>query len=377
MEIIKQLLKSCCSVCCCCCDYSESYILINGRRYAIKELLGEGSLSFIYLVQQIGNSNTSSGFILGNSSDLYALKRIRCPFGNIESISHAMKEVDNYKRFQSPYIISLVDSQVRQEKDGSKTVCILLPFYPLGSLQDSINRNILKETFLSESECIRIMIGITRGLRCLHDPNSRDNVGDDETERDSVSMSYSDEAAFLLDDTPLELDVLSSRNTISTNSYAHRDIKPSNILFSSDGLPVISDLGLCSKSEVTLTSKLQLNELQEWVSTHCTLSYTAPELLNLKLNHTIDYKVDIWSLGCTCYAMLFGISPFEREEQLNGASLNYAIGIGKFSFPKQKRYSEGLINMIESCIQINPAVRPTTNELLATLQDLQTSSLPS
>lgn len=374
METVRGILKSCCYFCCCCYDFSESYISLNGRRYTIKKLLGEGSLSFIYLVQQLGNTTSSGGIAIGNAPELYALKRIRCPFGNIESMICAMKEVDNYKRFQSPYIISLIDSQVVQEKDGSKTVCILLPFFPLGSLQDTINRNLLVGTFISENECIRIMIGISRGLRCLHDPSARETTTTDaETVQETVSLSYSDEAAFLLDDTPLELDILSSQNTINTKSYVHRDVKPANILFSSDGLPVLSDLGSCSKSEITVSTRHQLNELKEWVTDNCTLPYTAPELLNIRLNSLIDCKADIWSLGCTCYAMLFGISPFEREVQISGASLTYAIGSGKYSFPEQNRYSEGFINMIKSCILVDPAARPDINELLTTLQDLQTS----
>lgn len=343
---------------------------INGRRYSIKKLLGEGSFSFIYLVQLVGAVASGSG--LGGAG-WYALKRIRCPFGNIESISGALKEVDNYKRFQSPYIVPLVDSQVAQESDGSKTVFVLLPYFPLGSLQDSTSRNLLNGTFISESECVRIMIGIARGLRCLHDPSARSQESLLPQEQDAVSMSYSDEAAFLLEDTPLELDVLSSAHTSSSASYAHRDIKPTNILFSSDGLPVISDLGSCSKADLTVSTRVQLNELQEWVSDHCTLQYTAPELLDLTLNSSIGTKVDIWSLGCTCYFMLFGLSPFEREEQVSGASLNYAICAGKFTFPQQHRYSARLIHLIESCLQVDPAARPDINELLTGLQELQVS----
>ncbi|CAR31012.1 hypothetical protein ZYGR_0P03180 [Zygosaccharomyces rouxii] len=369
MDSFRQLLKFICGTCCCCCDYSESYLSINGRRYSIKKLLGESNFSFIYLVQQIGSVTASST----PRTNLYALKRIRCPFGNIESISGAMKEVDNYKRFQSPYIIHLVDSQVAQQRDGSKTVYILLPYFPLGSLQDSTSRNLLNGTFISEAECIRIVIGIARGLRCLHDPSARSQDAEQQQEHDAVSMSYSDEAAFLLEDTPLELDILSSANTINSNFYAHRDIKPSNILFSSDGLPVISNLGSCSKADLSINTGMQLTELQAWVSDHCTVAYTAPELLHITLNRSVDTKVDIWSLGCTCYFMLFGISPFEREEQISGASLKYAIGTGNFSFPSQDRYSEGLLKLITKCLQVNPAARPDINELLTLLQELQES----
>ncbi|QLL31016.1 hypothetical protein HG536_0A08310 [Torulaspora globosa] len=375
METIREIVKSCCNLCCCCCTYSESYVSLNGRRYNIKRLLGESSLSFVYLVQQSGGTSSGGAISLGPVRELYALKRIRCPFGNVESISNAMREVENYRRFQSPYIIALIDSQVAQEKDGSKTVSILLPFFPLGSLQDSIDRNLLKSTFISESECLRIMMGIARGLRCLHDPAAREQTGSDaETAQDTVSMSYSEEAALLLDDTPLELDILSSQNTVATKSYIHRDIRPSNILFSAEGLPIISDLGSCCKADIKVTTRHQLSELQEWVTDNCAMPYTAPELLNITLNSSVSCRADIWSLGCTCYTMLFGISPFERELQVSGVSLVYAACNAKFSFPQQTRYSDGLIQMIKSCIQVDPAARPDINELLSTLQDLQTSS---
>lgn len=372
MEALREVVKTLCGLCCCCCRVTDSYVSINGRRYTIRKLLGEGTLSFVYLVQRLGNTGAVGSISLGNAPELYALKRIRCPFGNIESISAAMKEVDNYKRFQSPYIITLVDSQVVQERDGSKTVCILLPYFPLGSLQDMMNRNLLQGTYVSESECIRIMVGISRGLRCLHDPSARE-ASDAETTQDSVSLSYSDEAAFLLEDTPLELDILSSHNTVNTRSYVHRNIKPANVLFSPEGLPVVSDLRSCCKAEITVSTRHQVNELQDWVAAHCSVPYTAPELLNVRLNTVIDCKADIWSIGCTCYAMLFGMSPFERELQVSGASLTYAIGIGKYSLPQQTRYSESLIAVIQSCLQVDPSARPDINELLDTLQDLQTS----
>ena len=64
-------------------------------------------------------------------------------------------------------------------------------------------------------------------------------------------MTYSDETAFLLEDTPLEMDMLSSSLGASI-AYAHRDITPSNILFSSDGLPVIGDLGSCSQADIII-----------------------------------------------------------------------------------------------------------------------------
>ncbi|CAI4052523.1 hypothetical protein N7582_005478 [Saccharomyces uvarum] len=351
---------------CCCRGFSDTTIRVNDKRYKIQRLLGEGGLSFVYLVQLLKGSLIMENGVA--APELYALKKIICP--NVESISNGMREIENYKRFQSPYVIQSIDSQVMQEKDGSKSIYIILPFYTLGSLQDSINRRLLEGTFISEAECVRIMLGVIRGLLCLHDPASRQDNTNSRTTVDTVSMTYSDETAFLLEDTPLEMDMLSS-NLGASIAYAHRDITPSNILFSSDGLPVIGDLGSCSQADITIGNRNQLRELQEWVNDNCTLPYTAPELLGLKLNQTLDCKVDIWSLGCTFYTLMFGISPFEREEQIHGASITYAINTGKYSFPRNSRFSEGLLSVIKKCIQVDPVQRPTTSQLLNILQDLE------
>lgn len=352
---------------CCCRGFSDATIRVNDKRYRIQRLLGEGGMSFVYLVRLSKNSLIIDNGIA--TPELYALKKIICP--SVEGISNGMREIENYKRFQSPYVIKSIDSQVMQEKDGSKTIYIVLPYYSLGSLQDSINRRLLEGTFVSEAECVRIMLGVTRGLLCLHGPASRQDNATSRVNVDAVSMTYSDETAMLLEDTPLEMDMLSS-NSAGSIAYAHRDITPSNILFSSDGLPVIGDLGSCSQADITIENRHQLSELQEWVNDNCTLPYTPPELLNLKLNQVLSSKVDIWSLGCTFYTLMFGISPFEREEQIHGASLTYAINTGKYSFPRNSRFSEGLLSVIKKCIQVDPIQRPTTSQLLNLLQDLDT-----
>lgn len=49
-------------------------------------LLGEGGFSYVYLVQDT------------TTSELFALKKIRCPFGE-ESVSQALKEVEAYTLF--------------------------------------------------------------------------------------------------------------------------------------------------------------------------------------------------------------------------------------------------------------------------------------
>ncbi|KAL3230818.1 Serine/threonine-protein kinase ENV7 [Nakaseomyces bracarensis] len=406
MQVVQWLSKPLSILCCGLCpDYSDTYVLVNARKYAVIRLLRDDGLKFLYLVRMEDGAPFRAGSAVGSGDEacdgLYTLKQIRCPIGNIDSVADSMREIDNYRRFQSPYVVSSVDSQVVQELDGSKTVYVVFPYYPLGSLQDSIDDRLLDGTYVSESECVRIMCGIARGLLCLHDSSSvrrnkntgdndidsevninssgnyRDSgnsivIGDSFTDRDTNSMTFSDEAAALLqnDNHILEMDSISSNISVSPVSYSHRNLTPSNIIFSANGLPIIGELGSCAKADVSIETRKHLNQYKEWVEDNFN-TYMAPEFLSLKIGSKLDSKVDVWSLGCICYTLLFSINPFDREEQLYGASIRYAISTGKYTLPEQSRYSQNLINIIQSCLQVEPSDRPSVSIILNNLQELQ------
>lgn len=409
MQVVQWLSKPLSLLCCGLCpDYSDTYVLVNARKYAVIRLLRENGLKFLYLARLEDGLpfNNSTGTGRSGSPDgddgydgLNTLKRIRCPIGNIDSVADCMREIDNYRRFQSPYVVSSVDSQVVQELDGTKTFYVVFPYYPLGSLQDSIDDRLLDGTFISESECVRIMCGIARGLLCLHDSHSvrrantsidnanrnnnssnyRDSIMSDNTVisgdslpgRDAPLMSHNDEETSLLqEDRLLEMDSISSNVSATAVSYSHRNLTPSNIIFSANGLPIIGELGSCAKADQTIATRKQLNQYKEWVEDNFN-NFMAPEFLNLKIGSKLDTKVDVWSLGCICYTLLFSINPFEREEQLYGASIRYAISTGKYTFPEQSRYSQNLISIIQSCLQVEPADRPSVSIVLNNLQELQ------
>lgn len=121
-------------------------------------LLLQGGFSYVYLVQDT------------STSELLALKKIRCPFGQ-ESVAHAMKEVEAYKLFtSSQHIIHSVDYAIASERNdpGSKTVYVLLPYYQRGNLQDMINANLVNLTKFPEKRLLELFLGVCRGLRDMH-----------------------------------------------------------------------------------------------------------------------------------------------------------------------------------------------------------------
>ncbi|EGV65745.1 Serine/threonine-protein kinase env7 [Yamadazyma tenuis] len=339
-------------------DLSSPYLIINNERYKIIRLLGEGGFSYVYLVSHKSHNNS-----------LYALKRIRCPYGsNDEAYKNAMKEIRNHHRFtyaKTPYIIQSIDEAVVQEKDGSRTICILLPYFEK-SLQDIINYKVLNNETMNEEEILRIFVGICRGLQVMHKYKKVTRAANGDTRSTTQSE---DEADLLLPEVSDDEEGLSSSGAglemEEMIPFAHRDIKPANVMLSAEGLPVLVDLGSCSRARLTVKNRQQALTLTDFASEHCTLPYRAPELIDVETNAEITEKTDIWSLGCLLYSCCFGFSPFEKMEIEQGANLTVAISNGRYSIPENTHdYSPDLIKMIESCLVLDSKARPSVDELL-------------
>lgn len=89
----------------------------------------------------------------------------------------------------------------------------------------------------------------------------------------------------------------------------HRDIKPSNVLLSSSGETFVIDLGQASLIDVRTTQLGHPSRLDG------TLLYMSPEQTG-RMNRTVDYRSDLYSLGATLFHLLTGHPPFVSNDPL-------------------------------------------------------------
>ena len=87
----------------------------------------------------------------------------------------------------------------------------------------------------------------------------------------------------------------------------HRDIKPDNLLLNADQVLKIVDFGV---SEIFTKDDDRLK------SSNGSPAFTSPELLQVGMNNVSGRAADIWAMGVTLYALVYGILPFHNPNVL-------------------------------------------------------------
>jgi len=89
------------------------------------------------------------------------------------------------------------------------------------------------------------------------------------------------------------------------NGVVHQDIKPKNILFTSDGIPKLTDWGLVK----VLLETSSTTEVFEG-----TIFCAAPEQLDPERFGKVDWRTDIYTFGVVLYWMLAGKPPYRAKD---------------------------------------------------------------
>lgn len=135
----------------------------------------------------------------------------------------------------------------------------------------------------------------------------------------------------------------------------HRDLKAGNILLNELGEVKIADYGVSAKNDRKNQTRNTFIGTPYWMS---------PDIIKCEADKDLwyDYKIDIWSLGITC------IELAEKEPPNNTISpYRVLTKILKADSPRLKhefKWSPEFIDFVDKCLQKNPDLRPTANELL-------------
>ncbi|XP_030944025.1 serine/threonine-protein kinase BSK1 [Quercus lobata] len=139
----------------------------------------------------------------------------------------------------------------------------------------------------------------------------------------------------------------------------YHDLNPYRVLFDEDGDPRLSCFGLMKNS-------------RDGKSYSTNLAYTPPEYLR---NGRVTPESVIYSFGTVLLDLLSGkhIPPSHALDMIRGKNIILLMDShleGKFSTEEATL----VVNLASQCLQYEPRERPNTNDLVATLAQLQTKT---
>ena len=244
----------------------------------------------------------------------YALKKMNIL--NDKQFQSIKREISIWKELQSNNIVSLLDFQKNQD-----CILILMELCTEGSLLDYINNY---KGNIPENEALKIIYNISLGLQSMHSKN-----------------------------------------------ICHRDIKIENILKFGNTWK-ICDFGSASREvynpQINKENKKYFFEIFE---KNTTFMYRPPEMIDEYCNYIVDTKVDIWSLGCILYTILFKCHPFQDAQKLTIIKADYYI-------PKESsNYSIKILDLIMYMLTPNPSLRPNINQILNILTNYKNMNIES
>ncbi|XP_039228843.1 AP2-associated protein kinase 1 isoform X4 [Drosophila yakuba] len=258
----------------------------------VEDVLAEGGFAMVFLAR--GNGGGSS------SATKYALKRMYV--NNEHDLNVAKREIQIASNLSGhKNIIGYVDSSITPTGNGVCEVLLLMPY------------------------CKHHMLAMM---------NARLHVGFTEPE---VLNIFCDIAEAV------------SRLHYCQTPIIHRDLKVENILQTDVGNFVLCDFG--SATAKTLNPQQHgVTAVQEEIQKYTTLSYRAPEMIDLYGGKSITTKADIWALGCMLYKLCFFSLPFGES--------TLAIQNGQFSIPDSSKYSKGMHQLIKYMLETDMEKRP-------------------
>jgi histidine kinase len=104
-------------------------------------------------------------------------------------------------------------------------------------------------------------------------------------------------------------DVADALEHVHLRRIIHKDINPNNIVIDANGRAKLIDFDIATHLPREIQGFRAPNQLAG------TIAYISPEQTG-RMNRTIDYRTDLYSLGATLYQMLTGTVPFQSDDPI-------------------------------------------------------------
>ncbi|XP_057176287.1 AP2-associated protein kinase 1 isoform X2 [Triplophysa rosa] len=262
---------------------------VGRHQVTVEETLAEGGFAIVFLVRtNQGVRCALKRMYVNNEHDLQVCQR------EIQ----IMRDLNGHKN-----IVGFLDSSITAVGGGDVwEVFILMDFCRGGQVVNLMNQRL--QTGFSEQEALQIFCDTCEAVARLHQYKA---------------------------------------------PIIHRDLKVENILLHDRGHYVLCDFG-------SATMKFQnpqtegVTVVEDEIKKYTTLSYRAPEMVNLYNGKLITTKADIWALGCLLYKLCFFTLPFGESQ--------VAICDGSFTIPDNSRYSQDMHRLIRYMLEPDPDKRP-------------------
>ncbi|KAL8150609.1 hypothetical protein V2J09_020417 [Rumex salicifolius] len=303
-------------------------VWIHNNRFKILRQLGEVPSAHAYLVKELIPTDASSSLAdklknpsLISDAGTYAMKKVFIQ--NDEQLELVKEEIRVTSLFTHRNLLPILDHSIipvkqSQTQTWKHEAYLLFPARGEGLLVDIAKSMKAKKEAFSVSAVLHIFRQICEGLKQMH--------------------SFEP-------------------------PYAHNDVNPSKILMkNTKGEPplvVLMDFKSARPARQQIRTRAQVLELQEWACEHCSDAYRAPELWDCPTHAHIDERTDIWSLGCTLYAIMYGISPFEYMVRESGGSLQLAV-----KWLDNSNYPEALNHFVIWMLQPQATIRPYIDDII-------------
>ena len=126
--------------------------------------------------------------------------------------------------------------------------------------------------------------------------------------------------------------------------------KVENILISETGSYQLCDFGSATVKVLRSSETQSILDIEEEIKKYTTLSYRAPEMIDLYSGKPITTKADIWALGCLLYKLCFFQLPFGES--------TLAIQNAQIVIPDNSKYSNRLHALIKLMLEPDIDARP-------------------